>query len=137
MVFISYIFLGYLFAVGKKQFGLKEFLGHFPYVAEENNRTTVQLSDFEKFLNPVKCGNEELSIYHLKAIKSDMGFVSCWKIPEVEEKELESLEGMFCNLEPLDLSVISALFDLLKNIEIVSVILRCIDPRNYGIISHP
>ncbi|GAJ03581.1 unnamed protein product, partial [marine sediment metagenome] len=82
-------------------------------------------------------GKEELSLRHLKAIRDDWAFLTWWKMPPIKQEDLEYLKGVFVDLGPQDKRIISKLYDLLKNIEIVSCILRFIDPQNYGILSPP
>ena len=50
---------------------------------------------------------------------------------------MEDLKYIFEDLQQKDELVIKKLFHLLKNIEIVSCILRFVDPNNYGILSSP
>lgn len=116
---------------------LKSLLGHFSFVAEEKNLISVQLEKLETVMKPVRKGQEEFSTKHLKALESDIGFFSWWRVPEIGEDEIASLQGLFGRLRPLDEDAIGALQSILKNIEIVSVILRCMDPIDYGIISAP
>ena len=98
-------------------FDLKELGGHFDYVAKENNRITLQLSALEKKFKPLRDGIEELTTEHIKTITDDLGFITWWKMPEVEDKELDELKGLFKNLAPCNKDVICKLYDLLKNIE--------------------
>jgi len=118
-------------------FDLKELGGHFDNVAKENNRITLGLNNLEKELKPVRDGLKELSLKHIRTIKEDLGFIAWWKMPVIKEKELEDFKGIFKNLAPFNKDVISMLYELLKNIELVSVLLRCIRPENYGILSPP
>ena len=118
-------------------FNLKELGGHFDNVAKENNRITLGLKNLEKKLKPVRDGMKELSLKHMRTIKEDLGFIAWWKMPVIKEKELEGFKGIFKNLAPFNKDIIIKLYDLLKNIETVSVVLRCICPENYGILSPP
>lgn len=118
-------------------FDLKELGGHFDNVAKENNRITLELNNLEKKLKPVRDGLEELSLKHIRTIKKDLGFIEWWRMPAIKEKELDNIKGLFKNLAPFNKDVISKLYKILKNIEIVSVVLRCICPEIYGILSPP
>lgn len=55
----------------------------------------------------------------------------------MSEDDFNNIKGVFIVLKPRDKDVIGKLFELLKNIEIVSCVLRFIDPENYGILSPP
>lgn len=118
-------------------FDLKELGGHFDNVAKDNNRITLGLNNLEKKLKPVRDGLKELSLKHIRTIEEDLGFITWWRMPPIKERELEDFKGIFKNLAPFNKDVISKLYDLLKNIELVSVLLRCICPENYGILSPP
>ncbi|MFQ6061601.1 MAG: hypothetical protein ACE5J9_00270 [Methanosarcinales archaeon] len=119
------------------KFDLKQLLEYFSDIGEKRWGQTLQLEVLEKVFIPVKEGNEEFSLKHLKAISNDCSFANWWKMPEIREKELTPLKSVFTKLKPCDKKVIGKLFDLLKDIEIVSCVLRSIDPLNYGIMSPP
>ena len=121
----------------KKQFDLFELYKHFSNVAEENNRILLQLEVLERKFKLLKSKNERLSLKYIKYIQDDYGFMVWWKMPEISEEDLAICEIDFKNLGPKDKESIDALYDILKNIEIVSIILRCVAPEYYGIISPP
>lgn len=120
-----------------KRFDLKKLLGHFSEIGGRRWGITLQLNRLENVFRPVKEGKEELSLNHIIAIRDDWAFMNWWKMPEIREEDLLPLKGAFVRLKPRDENVITRLFDLLKNIEIVSCVLRFIDPENYGIFSPP
>ncbi len=111
-----------------EKFDLKQLLEHFSYIGETIWGQTLQINRLERILAPVRKGEEELSLKPLKAIQDDCAFLSWWKMPEISEEELKTLEGVFSNLEPHDEKVITKLFEISKNIEITSCILRLVDP---------
>jgi hypothetical protein len=121
----------------EKKFDLKQLLDYFSDIGDKRWGITLQLEKFEKLFSPVKEGREELSLKHLVAIRDDYAFANWWKMPEIYEEDLAPLKGVFVRLKPQDREVIGKLFDLLMNIEIVSCVLRYIDPQNYGILSPP
>jgi len=123
--------------MAKREIDLKSLLGHFSSVAEEKGLITVQLDELETVMKPIRSGLEEFSLKHLRALESDVGFLSWWRVPEIGNDELISIRGLFRRLKPLDQDAIETLQGILKNIEIVSVILRFTDPANYGIMSAP
>jgi len=120
-----------------KEFNLKQLLNHFSEIGGKRWGITLQLNKLENVFKPVKEGQEELSLKHIVVIRDDWAFMNWWKMPEIKEEDLVPLKGDFVKLKPKDESVIGKLFDLLKNIEIVSCVLRFIDPQNYGIFSPP
>ncbi len=120
-----------------KHFDLHELYGHFSNVAEENNRILLQLEALERKFKPLKSKDEKFSLKHIKYIQDDYGFMVWWKMPEISEEDLAKCGIDFRNLGPKDEKSIGDLYDILKNIEIVSIILRCVAPDYYGIISPP
>jgi len=121
----------------KMTFDLKMLYEHFSDIGEKRWGQTLQLEKLENTFRPVKEGKEGLSLKHIRAIKDDCAFARWWKMPEISEKDLELLKGMIVKLTPRDKKVVRRLFDLLKNIEILSCVLRFVDPQNYGILSPP
>jgi len=118
-------------------FNLEQLLTHFPDIGEKRFSITLDLPALENVMKPIREGKKEFSLKHLVSIKEDSGFLKWWKMPEISEEELKVFKGAFINLEPKDKKITNMLFDLFKNIEIVSCILRFIDPQNYGILSPP
>jgi len=119
------------------KFNLKQILAHFSDIGEKRWGQTLELDRLEKTFIPIKEGKKDLSMEHLEAIRDDYAFANWWKMPDICEEDLSLLKGIFINLKPFDKKVIEKLFDLLKNIEIVSCVLRSVDPYNYGIMSPP
>ena len=120
-----------------KKFDLKQLLEHINYIGEKRWGQTLQFNVLEKAFIPIREGKEELSPKHIKIIEDDCAFTFWWKMPEINEVDFFPLKGIFSKLKPQDNKVIGMLFDLLKNIEIVSCVIRFIDPQNYGIMSPP
>jgi hypothetical protein len=120
-----------------EKFNLKSLLDHFFDIGEKVYGLIIDLEKLEKVFAPIKSGEENFSIAHLNAIKSDWAFLNWWKMPDLSEGELNSIKNALPRLEPKDEKIIHLLFDIFKNIEIVSCILRFVDPTNYGIMSPP
>jgi len=120
-----------------RKFDLKQLRNHFTEIGEIICGQTLQLENLKKVFVPVRNNKEELSLKHLMAVRDDYAFGNWWKMPEISEDDFLPLKGILTKLKPQDEEVISKLFDLLKNIEIASCILRSIDPQNYGIMSPP
>jgi hypothetical protein len=88
-------------------------------------------------MEPVRLGQEEFGLKHLEIIKCDYHFPGWWKMPELNPQEIESLKGLFKNLPARNTELIQKLFDIFKNIEIISCLLRIMCPEHYGIYSAP
>jgi len=123
--------------MNSQKFDLKQLRDHFSDIGEKRWGQILHLEELESNFKPVKEGKEELSLNHIKIIRKDCAFTRWWKMPDISEGELAPMIGVFVKLVPKDKEVIWKLFDILKNIEIVSCILRFIDPQNYGILSPP
>lgn len=120
-----------------EHFNLFELYGHFSNVAEENNRILLHLENLEMKFKQLKSKDERFSLKHIKFIQDDLGFMIWWKMPEINEEDLAVYDINFKNLGSKDEKSIDDLYDILKNIEIVSIILRCVASEYYGIISPP
>jgi hypothetical protein len=66
-------------------------------------------------------------------------FHEFWMIPSwwQYQKQKKKTKGLFKDLPSNEEKVILALYSVFKNIEVASIVLRFIDPVNYGIISPP
>jgi len=120
-----------------RKFDLKQLRNHFYEIGEKICGQTLQLENLKKVFVPVRNNKEELSLKHLMAVRDDYAFGNWWKMPEISEDDFLPLEGIFTEIRPQDEEVIGKLLNLLGNIEIVSCVLRLVDPQNYGIMSPP
>jgi hypothetical protein len=120
-----------------KGFDLKQLLPLYEELGTLKYGGTLDFSRLEKIMEPIRLGSQELSAEHLVALKEDTHFPAWWKLPEIKTEELNSLRGLFKNLNPQDFKVIQKLFEVFKNIEIMSCLLRLICPKHYGIYSAP
>lgn len=118
-------------------FDLKQLLGLYESLGNLKYGGTLDFNQLEKFLEPVRLGKEEFSCRHLQRLKEDNLFPAWWKLPELQPHELDALKWAFRNPERQDLNLIQKLFDIFKNIEIISFLLRVICPQHYGIYSAP
>lgn len=104
--------------------------GRVPSFAEVENR-----------LASIRGTDRALRISELRLLRSKKlwDFDEFWTIPPKRElkKRLKKTKGIFAELPLKEVDAIGILYDILKNIEVVSVVLRFIDPTNYGIISPP
>jgi len=118
-------------------FELKDLLKYFVTVRKKTGRTILLTKKLEGKFKKIRKGEEELTKKHLKLLSSDSSFSTWWKMPKVTNKDLSKLKGKFIDLEPQCKETIENLLDIIKNIEIVSCVLRFIDPKNYAILSAP
>ena len=118
-------------------FELKELLNYFDTSRKNIDGIILDVYELEKEFTPIKKGKEELSKRHLELLSKDWNFSNWWIMPEITEEDLIKLKGKFIDLDSQCKEVIEDLFDMIKNIEIVSCILRFIDPENYAILSSP
>jgi len=123
------------------KFDLMELRSYFTEIGQILQNMTLRMESLENELEGVRTGKEEFLLKHLRAIKDEdekyWRFLKWWKIPEIEDKDFFSLKGVFIGLQPKDKDVIEKLFGIIKNIEIVSCILRFVAPKHYGIFSAP
>ncbi len=123
-----------------EKFNLKTVGKYFPNISELY-LGKPKMKELEDIFKPIKNGEEAFSIEHLKIMIDKENrywkFIDWWGIPEIKNEEMEKLIYVFEDLKQRDESVIKRLFKLLGNIEMVSCILRFVDPINYGILSSP
>lgn len=123
-----------------EKFDLKTALRHFSDVSSLY-LGKPKMEELEDIFKPIKKGEEAFSREHLKILIDKENrywkFIDWWGIPEIKNKKIEDIKYIFEELKQKDELVIEKLFHLLKNIEMVSCILRFVDPNNYGILSLP
>ncbi|MCR4397273.1 MAG: hypothetical protein NUW07_11175 [Candidatus Saccharicenans sp.] len=117
------------------KFNLKELLPYYQEMAILKYGGTLDFERLEKSMEPL--GREEFSYRHLETLEEDNLFPAWWKLPELLPEELETLKWVFKNPQPRDQDLLQKLFDIFKNIEILSCLLRVICPQHYGIYSAP
>jgi len=118
-------------------FDLKQLLPFYADVGILRYGGTLNFHSLEKIMEPVHLGQEEFSIRHLEIIQKDHLFPAWWKLPELSPAEIDSIKWAFKNLRPKDEAIIQKLFEIFKNIEVMSCLLRVIGPKHYGLYSAP
>ena len=118
-------------------FDLKELLPLYDEIGRLKYGGTLNFPQLIKLMEPVRHGQEEFGLKHLEIIKGDLHFPAWWKMPELSPQEIASLKELFKNIQPKDTGLIQKLFDIFKNIEIMSCLLRIMCPAHYGIYSAP
>ena len=118
-------------------FDLKQLLPLYDEIGCLKYGGTLNFPQLIKLMEPVRKGQEEFGLEHLEIIKRDQLFPAWWKMPELSPQEIDSLKGLFKNIQPKDTGLIQKLFEIFKNIEIMSCLLRIMCPEHYGIYSAP
>lgn len=118
-------------------FDLKALLPCYEQVAVLKYGGSLDFQRLEKLMEPVRLGQQEFSYRHLQMLKEDNLFPAWWKLPELQPEDIEALKWVFRNPRPADQDLIQKLFDIFKNLEIMSCLLRVICPQYYAIYSAP
>lgn len=118
-------------------FDLKQLLPLYDEIGCLKYGGTLNFPQLIKLMEPVRQGQEEFGLKHLEIIKRDQLFPAWWKMPELSPPEIDSLKGLFKNIQPKDTGLVQKLFEIFKNIEIMSCLLRIMCPAHYGIYSAP
>jgi len=118
-------------------FDLKQLLPLYDEIGYLKYGGTLNFPQLMKLMEPVRLGQEDFGLKHLKIIKRDHLFPAWWKMPELGPQEIDSLKELFKKVQAKDTGLIQQLFDIFKNIEIMSCLLRIMCPEHYGIYSAP
>ncbi|PMP93897.1 MAG: hypothetical protein C0168_10650 [Candidatus Aminicenantes bacterium] len=118
-------------------FELKQLLPLYGEIGILKYGGTLNFNRLEKLMEPVRLGQEEFTLKHLEILTQDPLSPAWWKLPELNQAEIEPLKWAFKFLQPREETVIQKAFALFKNIEVLSCLLRVICPRYYGIYSAP
>lgn len=127
--------------MGHTYFDLNAMLDNFPEIGEITEQKLLRLSEIEIQLEPIRTKGERFSRKHLEIIKDPeehyWKFLVWWKIPDLDEAQYEIIGESIARLDPSKKTPVIRLNEIIKNIEIVSCILRFVDPVHYGILSPP
>lgn len=100
-----------------------------------------QFEVLEKKFGNLKGTNKALSYSQIKNLtkRKYWDFEDYWTVPgwRIIRKRLKETKGIFIDLPNDERNATNVLFKIFKNIEVVSIILRFVDPQNFGIISPP
>jgi hypothetical protein len=114
----------------------------FPRISEQA-LGNPDLDGIERAFGPFSRGEEEFSFRHIEILKDEehryWRFLDWWRIPEIKQTEIEELRELF-GMRSAGRSAeffAKGLWDVLKNIEIASCVLRFWDPDRFGILSPP
>jgi len=100
-----------------------------------------EMDQLERIMAGIKGSSGPLPYRKILEItkKKYWNFREYWLIPGrfTYNKQKKNTESLFNDIVENERQVIWVLFKIFKNIEVVSILLRFIDPLNYGIISPP
>jgi hypothetical protein len=117
---------------------LKQLLDLFPRISELA-LGNPKLEKIEVEFKPLSRGEEEFSLKHVEILKDEehkyWRFLNWWRMPTIGQTEINGLKAHFKIPRPNAEIMIKSLFEVLKNIEIVSCILRFTDPVSFGIMN--
>ena len=116
-------------------FDLRQALIHYPEVCLKCYGITFDFENLEQIFLRIKSGKEEFSKKHLVVLESAYCIYNGIKVHQLSSEEIKSINIHLTNLKSKDEPTIEKLFHIIGNIEIVSCILRFVDPNNYGILS--
>lgn len=121
----------------KEEFNLKDYLPYFTKVGESRFGLIVDFDSLEKAFVPLRTKKEQFSAKHLDLLQKDYAFMKWWKIPSLDQGEYNEIQDAIASLKPRDKEGIFCIYDKIKNIEVVSCMLRVIDPDNYAVMTPP
>jgi len=121
----------------KDEFNLKDYLPYFSEVGERRFGLIVDFDSLEKVFIPLRTEKEQFSAKHLELLQKDYAFRNWWKIPALEDQDYREIQKAIHILKPRDKEGISRIYNLIKNIEIVSCLMRVTDPDNYAVMTPP
>jgi len=124
-----------------KYFDLKQCLECVKQTFEQKFDRMPQFENMESIFSGIKGTEKPLSYSMIKRLTSRKYWIfddywivpSWWKL----RKDLKKTKGLFMDLPRNEKEAIGKLYDVFKNIEVVSIVLRFVDPENFAIISPP
>lgn len=124
-----------------KTFDLRECSGCAEQAFLQKFGRVPNFKKLESIFNGVKGTKKSLSYYMIKNMTKQKywNFKDFWMIPDLLNlmRKLKKTKGIFKNIPEEERETITILYDIFKNIEVVSIILRFVGPQDYGIISPP
>ena len=100
-----------------------------------------RFTELEQVFHGVRQSDKRISYAQLAKLKDRKywNFEDYWYLPNwwAIRKALKKTAGIFRNLPEGEKETIAILYSIFKNIEVVSIIMRFVEPDNYGIISPP
>ncbi len=121
-------------------FRLKPLRDLFPRISW-HTLGSPNMAKLEEAFRPLAVGEEDFSVKHLETLKDEKhrywNFLDWWRLPELNQSSLSNLRELLRLPRPPAIALVEGLFKELKNVEIVSCLLRFIDPVSFGILSPP
>ena len=124
-----------------KAFDLKKCLGCMKQTYTKKFGRKFQFSNMESIFDRLKGTSNPLTYGMVKRLTSRKYWIfeNYWLVPSFWKlwKDLKKTKGLFQELPENEQNATEVLYDIFKNIEVASIILRFIDPQNFGVISPP
>lgn len=122
-------------------FDLKECLGCVEETYFKKFGRTFQFDSIEAVFSKLNRTGKPLTLRMIRNLTSRKYWIfeDYWLVPSFWKlwKELKKTKGLFESLPEEEKHAAEVLYSIFKNIEVVSIILRFVDPKNFGIISPP
>ncbi|MCK4830208.1 hypothetical protein KA005_81575 [bacterium] len=116
-------------------FDLRQVFDLYPEMCLKCYGVTLDFEKLEREFLPIKLGNEKFSQKHLNVLESEYSFYNEFRVPRINSGETNTIKRALSVLKLKDQATIEKLYNVIGSIEIVSCILRLMDPKNYGILS--
>ena len=122
-------------------FDLKKCLGCMKQTYVKKFNRNFQFINMEAIFTGLKGTAKPMSYKMIKRLTSKKYWIfeDYWLVPSFWKlwKDMKKTKGLFQALPENEQYAIEVLYSIFKNIEVASIILRFIDPQNFGIISPP
>ncbi len=115
-------------------FDLRQVFDLCPEVCLKCYGATFDFEKLEREFLQIKLGKEEFSQKHLDVLESEYSVYYDGRMPRLNSIEIDIIKRALCVLKQKDQATIEKLYQVIGDIEIVSFILRFINPYSYGIL---
>jgi len=124
-----------------KAFDLKKCLGCMEQTYAKKFDRNFLFNDMEAIFNGLKGTAKPITYRMIKRLTSRKFWIfeDYWLVPSSWKlwNDMKKTKGLFQELPENEQHAIEVLYSIFKNIEVASIILRFVDPQNFGIISPP
>jgi len=124
-----------------KAFDLKKCLGCMEQTYTKKFGKKFQFGNMEALFDGLKGISNPITYRMIKRLTSRKYWIfeDYWLVPSFWKlwRDLKKTKGLFQDLPDKEQHATEVLYDIFKNIEVASIILRFIDPQNFGVISPP
>jgi len=124
-----------------KAFDLKKCLGCMKQTYTKKFGRNFQFDSMEAIFKGLKGTDNPLSYRMIKRLTSRKYWIfeDYWLVPNFWKlwRSLKKTKGLFQEFPENEQQATEVLYSIFKNIEVASIILRFVDPQNFGVISPP